>query len=528
MGIHTQNVEHREVLSITYMMHAKLYEILPSVICLLPLILPVYSGNQFFEPEPKKFFSEEARLADYLLNGYDKSVRPTGKNTTATIVKMDLTLQQIISLKEKTEELITSLYMGYYWYDSRLTWDPSEYDEIEKICLSSDLVWTPDIILTNSRDDQMEQALVVNAIIYSTGKVEWLPMSLYSSSCSVQVGNFPFDTQNCSLVFRSSVYDGNELKLIANSPGILIDPSVFVPNGEWKLIDSPAYVLNPEGDDMPYQISFIMVIKRMPQFYILNIVLPCVLQTLLTCLTYYLPTFAGEKISLSITLLLGDTVFVLLIVQRLPSTSDSVPLLAAYLFFSILLLIVCVALSIITQNIHFRTLKTHRMSPWLREFGLDFLRSILGLKKPQPIHLTDRGRDDDSRYKTTVKELNLSASDEKLAVSELLYKKEATKFGMEHSHKYMEEERKISIPLFDSLKPVTSPFKSTLNHLRIICAYLKRSHREKLESDDWNQLAMIIDRFFLWVNCGLFVFVSLGFYIVVLSLYYSKHIIFLG
>ena len=48
--------------------------------------------------------------------------------------------------------------------------------------------------------------------------------------------------------------------------------------------------------------------------------------------------------------------------------------------------------SIITQNIHFRTLKTHRMSPWLREFGLDFLRSILGLKKPQPIHLTDRGR----------------------------------------------------------------------------------------------------------------------------------------
>ena len=55
-------------------MYKKSYDIHLSIICLLPLFLPVYSGNQFFEPEPKKFFSEEARLADYLLNGYDKTV----------------------------------------------------------------------------------------------------------------------------------------------------------------------------------------------------------------------------------------------------------------------------------------------------------------------------------------------------------------------------------------------------------------------------------------------------------------------
>ncbi len=66
-------------------------------------------------------------------------------------------------------------------------------------------------------------------------------------------------------------------------------------------------------------------------FYVLNIVLPCVMLSVLQLMVFRVPSAAGEKVSLSITLLLSFTVFLLMVSDNMPQTSTSVPLLGEYL-----------------------------------------------------------------------------------------------------------------------------------------------------------------------------------------------------
>ena len=45
-------------------------------------------------------------------------------------------------------------------------------------------------------------AYEANVLVSEGGYVSWLPPAIYRSICAVEVTYFPFDWQNCSLVFR--------------------------------------------------------------------------------------------------------------------------------------------------------------------------------------------------------------------------------------------------------------------------------------------------------------------------------------
>ena len=64
-------------------------------------------------------------------------------------------------------------------------------------------------------------------------------------------------------------------------------------NGEWEIIHRPAkrntYKHIPMESNKHQDITFYLVIKRKPLFYIVNIIIPCVLISFLASLVYYLP-----------------------------------------------------------------------------------------------------------------------------------------------------------------------------------------------------------------------------------------------
>ncbi len=72
---------------------------------------------------------------------------------------------------------------------------------------------------------------------------------------------------------------------------------------------------------------FTLVMRRKPLYYVMNIMLPCLMLSLLDLLVFCLPPESGEKVSLGITVLLSFSVFLLVIADNVPQTSETAPLL---------------------------------------------------------------------------------------------------------------------------------------------------------------------------------------------------------
>uniref|UniRef100_A0A1I8BDA8 Neur_chan_LBD domain-containing protein n=1 Tax=Meloidogyne hapla TaxID=6305 RepID=A0A1I8BDA8_MELHA len=155
--------------------------------------------------------------------------------------------------------------------------------------IPSDLIWIPDIILYNNADGEPHISIVSDAIIYFNGLVVWKPPSIYKSFCNIEIEYFPFDTQECLMKFGGWTYNG----FLMNISQIPVGPddkpkTLSYPDGrEYKYLkigmDLSAY--NPHeqlypgccGQDFYIDITFRLVIRRKTLFFIVNLVIPCML-----------------------------------------------------------------------------------------------------------------------------------------------------------------------------------------------------------------------------------------------------------
>lgn len=78
----------------------------------------------------------------------------------------------------------------------------------------------------------------------------------------------------------------------------------------------------------PYpDVTYYLKLKRKPQFYLINLIVPSMLITVMAALGYYLPVESGEKVSLQITVMLSLAVFQLLVADKLPPSADATPII---------------------------------------------------------------------------------------------------------------------------------------------------------------------------------------------------------
>lgn len=108
----------------------------------------------------------------------------------------------------------------------------------------------------------------------------------------------------------------------------------FPGNGEWDIVKTEAirhedvYICCP---DTAYpEIHFIMYMQRKSLYYVINVLLPVLMLSLLELLIFILPPESGEKVSLGITMItimLGFSVFSLLIEESVPNSSEATPII---------------------------------------------------------------------------------------------------------------------------------------------------------------------------------------------------------
>lgn len=253
----------------------------------------------------------------------------------------------------KNQIMTTNMWVEQEWHDYKLRWNPDEYGGIETVYAPAEQIWLPDIVLFNNADGNYEVIIMTKATLHYDGKVTWKPPAMYKSTCEIDVEWFPFDLQSCLMKFGSWTYDGHEVDLrhVLQAEGtkhvpVGIDMSEFYMSVEWDILLVPV-TYNEEYYDCcpePYpDLTFNITMRRKTLFYTVNLIIPCVGISFLTVLVFYLPSDCGEKVTLSISILVSLTVFFLLLAEIIPPTSLAVPLLGKYLLFTMVRLLAFVA-----------------------------------------------------------------------------------------------------------------------------------------------------------------------------------------
>ncbi|XP_023560068.1 neuronal acetylcholine receptor subunit alpha-4 [Octodon degus] len=347
---------------------------------LLPAPLPALEAQQGTRAHA------EERLLKTLFSGYNKWSRPVANISDVVLVRFGLSIAQLIDVDEKNQMMTTNVWVKQEWYDYKLRWDPRDYENVTSIRIPSELIWRPDIVLYNNADGDFAVTHLTKAHLFHDGRVQWTPPAIYKSSCSIDVTFFPFDQQNCTMKFGSWTYDKAKIDLV--SMHSRVDQLDFWESGEWVIVDAVGTYNTRKYEccaEIYPDITYAFIIRRLPLFYTINLIIPCLLISCLTVLVFYLPSDCGEKITLCISVLLSLTVFLLLITEIIPSTSLVIPLIGEYLLFTMIFVTLSIIITVFVLNVHHRSPRTHTMPAWVRRVFLDIVPRLLFMQRPSVV-----------------------------------------------------------------------------------------------------------------------------------------------
>ncbi|ELT98376.1 hypothetical protein CAPTEDRAFT_62896, partial [Capitella teleta] len=324
----------------------------------------------------------ERRLTNVLMTDYLTNVRPVVHHDMTVTVTLDLAINMIIDLDERNQLLKSNVWLRMHWIDTHLTWNSSEYEGIQNIRLPVSKIWRPDITLYNDVSEDLPQIETYLATIRSDGGVSWYAPAVLSSSCPLDVTYFPWDQQVCSMTWGSWSFDGTKVNLLNKSSKW--DMTAFLENGEWELLDTPLirHVNNFLCCVEPYPtLEFQMIIKRKSLYYVTNLILPCAFSTICALLVFWLPPESGEKVALSVTILLTVTVFLLMVAEAMPAQSLVIPIISWYFLGIIFILSLSSALTVIILNFHHRGDLREEVPAWMKVVILEWLAATVGMTK---------------------------------------------------------------------------------------------------------------------------------------------------
>ena len=131
-------------------------------------------------------------------------------------------------------------------------------------------------------------------------------------------------------------------------------------------------------------------IRRKTLYYMYNIVFPCMMMSTLTVLVFCMPPDSGEKIALGVTVILAFSVFMLAIAEKMPETSESIPLIGEprslvkllvntpinqhftisgiYLTFVMAMTTISIIMTVIVLNFFYRGPILTEVPPWARRW----------------------------------------------------------------------------------------------------------------------------------------------------------------
>ncbi|XP_059158997.1 acetylcholine receptor subunit beta-like 1 [Physella acuta] len=286
---------------------------------------------------------------------YNPKIRPLVNQTATLDVSVMFELMSVVELDDVKQSFTCNGFLGFGWVDEMLKWDKDQYGGQGVIHPVPEDIWRPRVVIMNTLGDRDPFGDdVAPVFIYNDGSAAWAPGTLLTTSCKLDLTDYPFDQQSCTVQGRrilAMTLSIEEMKFVASQNKVALN--FFTINGEWEYVDSNV-TTSPIGTGTwtMSSIDITIVIKRRPTFLLINIILPVVFLSFLNLLVFFIPVESGEKIGYGITVLLALSVYMSMVSSMLPSSSLTTPKLTLYLFILLIISMLTVIDSIIIVFLH--------------------------------------------------------------------------------------------------------------------------------------------------------------------------------
>ncbi|KAJ8008388.1 hypothetical protein DPEC_G00104300 [Dallia pectoralis] len=195
--------------------------------------------------------------------------------------------------------------------------------------------------------------------------------------------------------------------------------------------------------------------------------------------------------TLSISVLIALTVFMLLLADKVPETSLAIPLIVNYVMFTMILVTFSVILSVVVLNLHHRSPSTHIMPSWVRKVFIQFLPKYLGMQRPRPEEPQEEEPNDNTP---------LQSIERHRPGGEYFYRKINPERILPWKGR---NEKSVQIQRFfdsDNYCLILPPdLKSAISAITYMAEQLKMQDGTDSEKADWQYIAIVLDRLFLWL-----------------------------
>uniref|UniRef100_A0A671Z3Q1 Uncharacterized protein n=1 Tax=Sparus aurata TaxID=8175 RepID=A0A671Z3Q1_SPAAU len=387
------------------------------------------------------------------------AIRPVMNMTTPTNVSTFFTLYGILGV----------VCPALSRQNEYVSWDPVQCGT-NKISLPRNKFWVPDIVINEFMDENTAPE-VPYVYLYSNGAVHDAKPVRVVSSCNLDIYTFPFDIQNCTLTFNSYLH----------------------------YCKAPTHQVSHSAEN----ITKYSKVRRRATLYVVNLLIPSCFLITVDLFSFLLPPQAVDRSSFKMTLILGYTVFLLIMNDLLPITGNTIPLINVFFSLCLALMVASLLETILVTNLLSSSANFSPVPRWVQVFVLQILALLVCM--PQ------------------------KTKEPKGSVSELILKNVKLFFPQERDMKLntVVAQQKAANglpgekgPAADSL--AVQELRSLGRDLQAIRLQVEQQQGDSKSSEEWMQVGFIIDRLLFGVYI-LFISVSFITIMIIWSNSYNQH-----
>ena len=131
--------------------------------------------------------------------------------------------------------------------------------------------------------------------IYCNGSVYWVPSTVFTFPCIMNIINFPWDSHTCELILSSWVLPEDDLVFTVRQNWTY---DVIFPNSEWEVKRNGITTKSEDfGKEVAYTVlTYTVIFQRRTGFFTYVITLPSILMSFMTVIVFCLPPYFEDKL----------------------------------------------------------------------------------------------------------------------------------------------------------------------------------------------------------------------------------------